>query len=704
MDNCHYSGFREFETPASAAPRQTLGLCAAETAHLCRAAAATLGGLTERQLRLAGENFFSYLEERHELLALRAEDVERPPEVQAMPARLREIGKRLTRNARESGASALDARLGWIAETLSLEQADAMILDVIVRVALFDSWRQLAQSVPFKVGNPTCELLALVTGLPLVEVDDRLAPGARLVSSGMVIDENDGEFCAGRLLLRIARSQATESERLRQRLMPQALPSSLCWEDFDHIGPLRDLGGRVIASGQPVSILLHGLPGTGKTEFARLLADRAGRRAVFAGLADEQGAEPTRRERLAHLGLLRAVAGGSADTLIIVDEADDVLRLSDNRPDNGSKQWLNRLVEDPQVPTVWILNDPDLLDPALVRRMTMAIGFDTPPFHTRSRIAARAAEAQGLVLAEAELTDLAALEAEPALVAAGMQVARLASGGAAEARLGAESVLKALGRRRIAAPASDACYDFSLAAADCDLEQLARQLAQAPERGWSLLLAGPSGTGKSAFARHLALRLGIAVEERRGSDLLGAYVGETEKRIAAAFARAAERGAMLLIDEADSFLFRREAGQRSWETGMVNEMLRWMEHPRAPFVTTTNLADRLDPAMQRRFTCRVNFAALAPPQAQALFTARFGMTAPASLMAMHGLTPGDFAAVHHRARLLGEERPEMLAEWLQAEAALRGDASRPIGFQVPEPVMRQSVCTARTAQLRQGGL
>lgn len=48
--------------------------------------------------------------------------------------------------------------------------------------------------------------------------------------------------------------------------------------------------------------------------------------------------------------------------------------------------------------------------------------------------------------------------------------------------------------------------------------------------------------------------MGIEVEERRCSDLMSPYVGETEQNIAEAFARAAERGAMLLIDEADMLL------------------------------------------------------------------------------------------------------------------------------------------------------
>lgn len=674
--------------------RQSLGLSEGETAHLCHATALTLAGLSERQLRIANENFFEFFDARHELLALQADQVERPPEVKAAPARLRAIGKRLAQNARGFQYTPLDKRLQWIVTTLSLDAVEAAILAAIVRVAMFDSWQQLAQAVPFKASNPNCELLALFTNLPLQEIDERLSPGSRLLSSGMVIDENDGEYCAARLLLRIARSHASDPLVLSQRLMPQAPASSLAWEDFAHIGPLCALSARVIASGEPVSILLHGRPGTGKTEFARLLADHTMRRAVFAGLADEQGGEPTRQERLSHLGLLRSMSKGTNDILVVVDEADDVLRMSNFPGHSGSKQWLNRLVEDPQVPTIWILNDPDELDPALLRRMTLAIAFDTPPIAARARIVARAAAAQELALSQSELADLATLDAEPAVIASGMHVARLSSGGAAEVRTGVESVLKALGHQRATAPAADACYDANFAAADCDLAELAERLVETPMRGWSMLLTGPSGTGKSAFARHLAARLGIAVEERRGSDLLGAYVGQTEKRIAEAFACAADRGAMLLIDEADSFLFRRDAGQRSWETGMVNEMLRWMEHLRAPFVATTNLADRLDPAMQRRFTLSVSFKCMSLRNAQTLFAARFGMSAPATLMEISGLTPGDFAVVHHRARLLGEISPEVLVKWLQSEVAFRGDNRRTAGFHMPAPKIDDTGCMA----------
>jgi SpoVK/Ycf46/Vps4 family AAA+-type ATPase len=186
--------------------------------------------------------------------------------------------------------------------------------------------------------------------------------------------------------------------------------------------------------------------------------------------------------------------------------------------------------------------------------------------------------------------------------------------------------------------------------------------------------------------------MGLEIEERRCSDLMSPYVGETEQNIAEAFAKAAERGALLLIDEVDSFLYRREAGQRSWEVSQVNEMLVQLEHLRTPFIATTNLADKLDPATQRRFTIRAVFNAMTPAQAAKLFKGRFGLDWPSEWPVHHGQTPGDFAVVAHRARLLAEKDPAVLVRWLRDEIDARGDQVRgTMGFHVhspPEPRQR----------------
>ena len=133
---------------------------------------------------------------------------------------------------------------------------------------------------------------------------------------------------------------------------------------------MRAVAEKVVATREPVSILLFGEPGTGKTEFARLLASRVGRGALFAGLSDDQGMEPDRSERLDHLMLLRALCRNQPTNVIVVDEADDVLVLSERK--GSSKQWINRLVEDPRVTTIWIVNRRTRLDPFA------AVGGDHP--------------------------------------------------------------------------------------------------------------------------------------------------------------------------------------------------------------------------------------------------------------------------------------------------------------------------------------
>lgn len=68
-----------------------------------------------------------------------------------------------------------------------------------------------------------------------------------------------------------------------------------------------------------------------------------------AALADEYSKEPDRSERLNHLMVLRAMCRHRTGQVIVVDEADNVARMSEHRA--TSKQWIYRLAENPEVPT-----------------------------------------------------------------------------------------------------------------------------------------------------------------------------------------------------------------------------------------------------------------------------------------------------------------------------------------------------------------
>ena len=196
----------------------------------------------------------------------------------------------------------------------------------------------------------------------------------------------------------------------------------------------------------------------------------------------------------------------------------------------------------------------------------------------------------------------------------------------------------------------------------------------------SFCLDGPAGSGKSAWARHLARRIGMPVVEKRASDLISKWLGESEQNIARAFAEARAEGALLIFDEADSLLADRRDAQRSWEVSQVNEMLTWMESHPLPFVCTTNLVEKLDPATQRRFTFRIRFDTLSCAQLLAAWRAHFDAVPPDGLTRLERLAPGDFANVARRMRAMGETRSAQILQELTREAAAKEGASRPIGF------------------------
>jgi SpoVK/Ycf46/Vps4 family AAA+-type ATPase len=190
--------------------------------------------------------------------------------------------------------------------------------------------------------------------------------------------------------------------------------------------------------------------------------------------------------------------------------------------------------------------------------------------------------------------------------------------------------------------------------------------------------AGPPGTGKSAFARHLAESVGLPVLLKRGSDLLSPWVGQSERRIADAFEEARRTHAVLIIDEAEGFLWSRDGAGRSWEVSMVNELLVAMERHILPFVCTTNHLELIDPAALRRFSFKIKFGALTAAQAALAYRQFFDR---AALARLDGLTPGDFAVVAKRLRVTGAgDREVAILGELEQELAVKNRGKRRIGF------------------------
>lgn len=132
----------------------------------------------------------------------------------------------------------------------------------------------------------------------------------------------------------------------------------------------------------------------------------------------------------------------------------------------------------------------------------------------------------------------------------------------------------------------------------------------------TMLFAGPPGTGKTLTAEAFAGEVGRKLLVVKGSDITSPYWGEEQINAAAVFKRAEAEDAVLLFDEADSFFYGRHDVQRSTDAHSnrsVNVFLGCLESQKSPVILTTNRADSLDPALERRCAFRVVFE---PPTAE----------------------------------------------------------------------------------------
>ena len=341
-----------------------------------------------------------------------------------------------------------------------------------------------------------------------------------------------------------------------------------------------------LASGAPgVNILLYGPPGTGKTEFCKVLAERLDVSLYSVGEFDDKGDEPVRGERLQELRLAQRLLAGHGGSLLLFDEMEDL--LSDPFPawglfgphsrmafrNTGSKVYMHRLLEPAPTPTLRTTNSPRGVSTTILRRMMFALELRRPTPGVRARIWTRELARHGVEAGSEDVLSLAReFEATPGVGAGATAAAGLAGGGIDAVRHGVRSLSRVLGCEK-PPQGPPPKFDLGLIRSDTDPVTLAESLVRNAEQGFSLSLQGPPGTGKSAFARYLAERLGLEVMQKRGSDLLSPWVGETEQQIAAAFAEARDAGAFLVFDEADSLLGRRRSAHRSWEVSQVNEML-----------------------------------------------------------------------------------------------------------------------------------
>ena len=135
--------------------------------------------------------------------------------------------------------------------------------------------------------------------------------------------------------------------------------------------------------------------------------------------------------------------------------------------------------------------------------------------------------------------------------------------------------------------------------------------------GLSCLFYGAPGTGKTETVLQLARQTGRDIMQVNISRIKSCWVGESEKNIKSLFdayrirVKKSPITPILLFNEADAIINQRMEGAQTsankMENSIQNIILQEMENLDGILIATTNLAQNMDKAFERRFLYKIKF-------------------------------------------------------------------------------------------------
>ncbi|MDY5822810.1 MAG: ATP-binding protein [Helicobacter sp.] len=479
------------------------------------------------------------------------------------------------------------------------------------------------------------------------------------------------------------------------------------------------------------SIFLYGRAGVGKNEIAALIAKELDKDLWEIHNIDTQGM--MREDRLEQF--IRAQSMLNADkSVILLDECEEFFPslYPKYNEDKASKNTLNKMLESVKIPSIFLSNSADI-DPAFLRRFDIVLEIHAPTKEKKEELIQKSLKSQKIKLDSKIISQISESSLSQGVLLSACKVARTLAkhklsslkncektpkSTATKSHTITQSLIQVLnehlklqGEKLISINVKkeqNLPYDMSLINASVDMKSLCEKIKNVcgikdskdfattdSTQGIRILAYGMAGSGKSEFAKALAKELDKPIMLKKASDLLSMWLGKSEQNIAKAFSEAEQKGAILVLDEVDSFLQDRSGAYHSWEVTQVNEMLTQMESFQGIFIATTNFMTNLDKASIRRFDMKIEFK----PLDSARFIKAFGLYArylgindyvaflessstKKEIEKLDNICFGDFALIARSANFTPLTSSQQLLEKLQEESRLKDTHTnnRKMGF------------------------
>lgn len=500
------------------------------------------------------------------------------------------------------------------------------------------------------------------------------------------------------LRMQLRKTKISSKEELLSAVLIESDVAAFKINEFPHINcnlVCNYLENAALAELTGINVLFYGPPGVGKSEFARALSEHLSRylfevRAVSikdGQFTDDERAPKIDKQRVSYLQFINQMLNANNQSMLLIDECESLFISADLQ---YSKEQLHRLLEKNNVPSIWITNHVECIEESFLRRFKLVLEFPQP---TRQMVQSLATDAfAGLKVSTQFVRQLVpTANLSHALIANAAHVAKTIGSKGKEA----EQIIMDVVESSLRAadlwndePSYQQALDFDITL--LNIKQPAAELEQiryAIERNEPIrvLLSGPAGTGKTAFAHYLAQQCQRDINRVKCSDVIDKYVGESEKNVARLFQTAHRDKQILLLDEVDSLLSSRERLHNQYEIQLVNELLTQMECFTQPLFAATNFDSLLDKAVLRRFDFKLDCDYLKTHQVQQLYKQLLAVktltaTEQSYLEQLRNLTVGDFAILARRIKFLPAQDHRSSALQLLSEENKRKAIKPQIGF------------------------